>query len=274
MKIPRILTIAGSDSGGGAGIQADLKTISALGGYGMSAITALTAQNTLGVQGIHEVPVEFIEKQMDSVLTDIGADAVKTGMLANSEIISAIAQKMRQYRIINLVVDPVMVAKGGALLIRQEAIRSLITQLLPIARIVTPNLHEAQVLTQLTLSTPEDMKNAARKIHGMGAGHVIVKGGHLQGKALDILYDGKEFLEFEADRIETKNTHGTGCTFSAAIAVGLAQGKPVVEAVAQAKEYITTAIRFSLNIGQGHGPTDHFAALFREHTPYPLSRGE
>ncbi len=269
MSIPTVLTIAGSDSGGGAGIQADLKTISALRGYGMSVITALTAQNTLGVQGIHNIPAEFVEKQIDSVMTDIGADAAKTGMLADSDIIHVVAKKIREYRIEALVVDPIIVAKGGARLLKDEARNALITELLPLAHVVTPNVHEAEVLSGVHISTPKDMREAARIIHQMGAEYVIVKGGHMTGdEAYDVLYDGERFYEFAAERIETRNTHGTGCTFSAAIATGLAHGKGVLDAVSQAKQYITTAIRFALRIGQGHGPTNHTAALFRESERY------
>jgi hydroxymethylpyrimidine/phosphomethylpyrimidine kinase len=264
MDVKRVLTIAGSDSGGGAGIQADLKTISALGGFGMSVITALTAQNTLGVQGIHEIPIDFVEKQFDSVAEDIGIDAAKTGMLANSEIIKAVAKKIHNYGVIKLVVDPVMVAKGGAKLIREEAKTTLIEELLPRAFVITPNTPEAEELTGIEIESVDDMKRAAMIIHGMGARNVFVKGGHMSGDALDILFDGRDFHEFVSERIETRDTHGTGCTLSAAIATGLAQEMTVYDAVKRAKDYITTAIRFSLRIGGGHGPTNHFAYLLRE----------
>jgi hydroxymethylpyrimidine/phosphomethylpyrimidine kinase len=264
MDLKKVLTIAGSDSGGGAGIQADLKTITALGGFGMSVVTALTAQNTLGVQGIHEVPADFVEKQFDSVVTDIGIDAAKTGMLSSSEIMRTVAKKIREYGIEKLVVDPVMVAKGGAMLIREEAKKTLIGELLPLSFVITPNIPEAQELTGIKVSNVEEMKKAAEIINGMGANNVLVKGGHMSGDALDILYDGEIFHEFISERIETQDTHGTGCTISAAIATGLAQGMTVYEAVERAKDYITTAIRFSLRIGGGHGPTNHMAYVLRK----------
>lgn len=262
MKPCRVLTIAGSDSGGGAGIQADLKTITVLGGFGMSVVTALTAQNTLGVQGIHEVPPSFVALQFDAVASDIGIDAAKTGMLANSEIIRLVAEKIRQYGIEKLVVDPVMVAKGGMSLLREEAKKTLIAELLPLALVLTPNIPEAEVLSGTAIKTIEDMKAAARIIRKLGARHVVVKGGHLAGDAVDLLFDGKGFREFRAKRIATKDTHGTGCTYSAAIATGLAMGQDVAEAVAQAKRFITTAVRHARRIGQGHGPTNHLAPLF------------
>ena len=268
MGVSRVLTIAGSDSGGGAGIQADLKTITVLGGFGMSVITALTAQNTLGVQGVYEVPADFVEKQFDSVATDIGIDAVKTGMLANSKIISVVSKKLRKYGINKLVVDPVMVAKGGASLIVNEAKKSLIEELLPLSLIITPNIPEAEELSKIKISSVDDMKKSAEIICRLGAKNVVVKGGHLAGNPVDILYDGKNFHEFTSERIDTKNTHGTGCTFSAAIATKLAEGKSVFEAVKTAKEYTTTAIRFSLNIGSGHGPTNHLAHVLQESERY------
>jgi len=264
MTIKRVLTIAGSDSGGGAGIQADLKTITVLGGFGMSVITALTAQNTLGVHGIHEVPTDFIEKQFDAVAADIGVDAAKTGMLSSSEIMRTVAGKIEEYNIKKLVVDPVMVAKGGAMLIRQEAKKTLIEKLLPLAFVITPNVPEAEELTGMKIITVEDMKKAAKAINRMGAKNVFLKGGHMSGAALDVLYDGRDFHEFTSERIDTKNTHGTGCTISAAIATGLAQGMDVFEAVKRAKDYITMAIKHSICIGGGHGPTNHMAYLFRD----------
>jgi len=272
MELRKVLTIAGSDSGGGAGIQADLKTITALGGFGMSVLTALTAQNTLGVQGIHEVPFEFVETQFDSVAADIGIDAAKTGMLSNSEIMKIVAKKIREYPVEKLVVDPVMVAKGGAMLIREEAKRTLIDELLPLAFVITPNIPEAEELTGMAISSVDDMRNAAEAINRMGARNVFVKGGHLSGEAIDILYDGNTFHELVAERIETKDTHGTGCTVSAAIATGLAQEMNVLDAVKRAKDYITTAIRFSLRIGQGHGPTNHMAYVFRRSARYECIR--
>ena len=264
----RVLTIAGSDSGGGAGIQADLKAITTLGGYGMSALTALTAQNTTGVQGIHEVPVAFVEKQIDSVLSDIGADAVKTGMLANRGIIEAVARKLRQYHARNVVVDPVMVAKSGDLLLRKDACEALIGKLLPLATVVTPNLMEASVLTGSRIRSLGDMKRAARRIHEMGPKHVVVKGGHLKGSATDIFFDGRRTLELQSPRLDTKNTHGTGCTYASAIATFLALGDEAPEAVRKAKTFITLAIQAGLNLGKGVGPTNPFAFVLREMERY------
>ncbi len=264
----RILTIAGSDSGGGAGIQADLKAITLLGGFGMSVITALTAQNTLGVYGIHEIPSSFVEKQMEVVLSDIGADAIKTGMLAHSEIIRVVARKIRQYGLKYVVVDPVMVAKSGDSLLRKDAREALIRELIPLAWIVTPNLPEASVLAGFKVASVEEMRKAARRIHQLGAKHVVVKGGHLKGKAVDLLYDGKRFEEIVAPRVETKNTHGTGCTFASAIATLLARGDAVDEAVRKAKNFITMAIQTGLNLGKGHGPTNPSAYVLREMERY------
>ena len=264
MEIRKVLTIAGSDSGGGAGIQADLKTITALGGFGMSVVTALTAQNTLGVQGIHEIPVEFVKLQFNSVAGDIGIDAAKTGMLASSEIIGAVAEMIRTWEVTRLVVDPVMVAKGGAKLIRDDAKETLVRELLPLACVVTPNTLEAEELAGISICSLDDMKRAAVRINAMGPRHVYIKGGHMGGDALDVLFDGSNFHELSALRIVTKDTHGTGCTLSSAIATGLAQELTVLEAVRRAKDYITVAIRFALHIGEGNGPTNHLAPVFRE----------
>lgn len=259
----RALTIAGSDSGGGAGIQADLKTFAALGVFGMSALTAITAQNTTGVLGVVELPPDFVALQIDAIFTDLGADAVKTGMLSNSEIIEVIAAKMVEYKVENLVVDPVMIAKSGAPLLRPEARQALVERLIPLACVITPNLHEAKVLAGMEIATLGDMKEAARAIHKLGARHVVVKGGHLPGlrESIDILYDGREFREYAVPRVETKNTHGTGCTFASAIAAGLAKGLPVPEAVGEAKRYLSAILQASadLHLGQGHGPMNHFA---------------
>ncbi|MFX1312771.1 MAG: bifunctional hydroxymethylpyrimidine kinase/phosphomethylpyrimidine kinase [Promethearchaeota archaeon] len=258
----RVLTIAGSDSGGGAGIQADLKTFSARGVYGMSVITALTAQNTLGVQEVLEISPKFIASQIDSVMTDIGADAWKTGMLANEEIIRIIADRARKYTIEFLVVDPVMIAKSGDTLLKPESREALISELIPLAFVITPNHHEAQVLSGMEIKSLEDARKAAIVIHDEGTQNVIIKGGHLPGieKAIDILYDGKFFTEFHANRIETKNMHGTGCTFASAIAAELAKGCEIKKAVHIAKAYLTAAIQSAvdLNIGHGYGPTNHF----------------
>ncbi len=263
MEVQRVLTIAGSDSGGGAGIQADLKTITALGGFGMSVITAITAQNTLGVQGVFEVPVEFIEQQFDSVATDIGVDAAKTGMLCSAEIIRCVAKRIRRYRIKKLVVDPVMVAKGGRSLLREEARGTLIRELIPLAMVFTPNIPEAEALTGIRITSMASMKKAAEAIHKLGARNVIVKGGHLEGDAVDLLYDGRTFHTLSAPRIETKHSHGTGCTFASAIATGLARGCSFIEASTQAKAYVTEAIRCGLAIGSGQGPVNHIAPLLR-----------
>jgi hydroxymethylpyrimidine/phosphomethylpyrimidine kinase len=264
----RVLTIAGSDSGGGAGIQADLKAITLLGGFGMSVITALTAQNTLGVHGIHEIPPSFVEKQMEVVLSDIGADAIKTGMLAHSEIIRVVARKIRQYGLKVVVVDPVMVAKSGDSLLRKDAQEALIKELIPLAWVITPNLPEASVLAGFKVTSLEEMRKAARRIHQLGAKHVVVKGGHLKGVAVDLVYDGKYFSEMEGPRIATKNTHGTGCTFASAIATLLARGDTVDEAVKKAKNFITMAIQSGLNLGKGHGPTNPSAYIVREMERY------
>lgn len=260
----RALTIAGSDSGGGAGIQADLKTFSALGVYGMSVLTSITAQNTVGVQGIYDLPPEFVGLQIDSVMADIGAHAVKTGMLSNSKIIAVVAEKMRRYQVENLVVDPVMVAKSGDALLKEEAHVTLIHDLFPLAKVITPNLHEARVLSRLPISNLEEMKEAAKAIHRLGPQNVVVKGGHLEGNSIDLLYDGHRFLEFSGPRINTKNDHGTGCTFASAIAAGLAKGQDVPKAIETAKEYITQALQGAIDwhLGEGHGPVHHFFALW------------
>ncbi len=270
-RLPRVLTIAGSDSGGGAGIQADLKTITVLGGFGMSAVTALTAQNTTGVQGIFEVDRDFVAKQIDSVLTDIGADAVKTGMLSRAEVIQVVAEKIQAWRIEKLVVDPVMVAKGGASLLQADAKDLLVSKLLPLAYVLTPNIPEAEELAEIKIETPQHMKEAAQAIKRLGPRYVLVKGGHLTaaaGEMIDILYDGSTFTAYAGERIATRDTHGTGCTYAAAIATLLAQGKPVREAVEKAKEYLTAAIRSSLRLGAGSGPTNHLAPLIQELTRF------
>ena len=262
MYVPRAMTIAGSDSGGGAGVQADLKTFAALGVYGSSTLTAITAQNTLGVTAVHEIPTEVISAQIDAVLGDIGADAVKTGMLSSIEIIDCVAEAMTRHQVQRLVVDPVMVAKSGDSLLREDAVDSLKKRLIPLAAVVTPNIPEAETLTGLEITTTEDVRQAAKDIVDMGARSVVVKGGHLEGPATDLFYDGSRFQEFTAPRIDTVNTHGTGCTFASAVAAGLAQDMDVVDAVAQAKEYVTEAIRHSFPLGNGHGPLNHFYKLW------------
>lgn len=267
---PRILTIAGSDSGGGAGIQADVKTITLLGGYGMTAITALTAQNTLGVAGIHEVPADFVALQLEAVLTDIGADAAKTGMLSSSAIVRTVCQKLRKFRIGNLVVDPVMVSKSEARLLSPEAEDTVSRELVPLARVITPNIPEAEVLIRKKIRTLKDIREAAIQIRKMGARNVLIKGGHLRGPALDVLFDGKEFYEFSGERIQTPHTHGTGCTLAAAIATGLGKGRSVREAIDQAKRYLNTAIRFAVPLGHGRGPVNHYAPMQREMEKYEV----
>lgn len=260
----RILTIAGSDSGGGAGIQTDIKTMTVLGGFGMSAITALTAQNTLGVQGVHAVPIDFIRQQLDSVLSDIGADAAKTGMLATSEIVEAVVEGIRRYDVPNLVVDPVMVATSGDPLLADDAVSSLRELLFPLATIITPNLSEAKLLCDFEVDSLDSMKEAAKVIHESGPKFVLVKGGHLGDECTDLFYDGQRFETFSAPRVPTNNTHGTGCTLSAALATFLGQGFSPREAVARAKEFITLAITHSLKIGGGNGPTDPFAHIRKQ----------
>ena len=262
--IKRILTIAGSDSGGGAGIQADLKAITLLGGFGMSVLTALTAQNTMAVTSIHEVPLDFIAAQIEAVFSDIGVDAVKTGMLSNSGVVKLVASKMSEYKPAIVVVDPVMVAKSGAPLLTAEARKTLAQFLLPEATLVTPNLPEASALVGWQVVEEKEMRRAAKQIRELGAKYVLVKGGHLQGEAVDLLFDGQEFHEFRSPRIETRNVHGTGCTYASAIATYLAQELDVVEAVKAAKRFITEAIRHGLSLGHGHGPTNPFAAVRQE----------
>ncbi|AGK55422.1 bifunctional hydroxymethylpyrimidine kinase/phosphomethylpyrimidine kinase [Bacillus sp. 1NLA3E] len=261
MVTKKALTIAGSDSGGGAGIQADLKTFQELGVFGMSALTAVTAQNTLGVHGVYPLTAEAVSRQIQAIGEDMGADAVKTGMLFNAEIIEAVSEKIRTYQWGKVVVDPVMIAKGGASLLQNEAITALKRHLLPLSMIVTPNIPEAEVLTGMKIQTLDDKKEAARKLVDLGAKHVVLKGGHDEDphEAVDVLFDGQEFIYFKSKRALTKNTHGTGCTFSAAITAELAQGKSVYEAVAKAKDFIQAAIEDDLHIGQGHGPTNHWA---------------
>ncbi|HHT02199.1 MAG TPA: bifunctional hydroxymethylpyrimidine kinase/phosphomethylpyrimidine kinase [Firmicutes bacterium] len=254
----KVLTIAGSDSGAGAGIQADLKTIAAHGCYGLTAITALTAQNSRGVQGVHAVPAGFVGQQIDSVCQDMGADAVKTGMLANAAIIMAVAAKARQYRWPHLVVDPVMVATSGDLLLEQDAVAALRDELLPLATVATPNIPEAEVLAEMSIRTESDRQRAAERIHALGPTWVLIKGGHAGQEAIDLLYGGREMQTFTAPRIDTIHLHGTGCTLSAALACQLALGQPVQAAVAKAKEYLTTALQHAYQVGGGPGSPNHF----------------
>lgn len=259
----RALTIAGSDSGGGAGIQADLKTFSALGCYGLSVITALTAQNTLGVTGIHPVPPEFVQAQMEAVFSDIGADAVKIGMLFSAELIQAVTEKLEAFKAGPIVLDPVLAAQSGDRLLRDDAVDAIREYLIPLADIVTPNLVEASVLTGSRLVSLDDMAAAARKIAGWGCRAVLIKGGHSDSSdCSDVLYlSGEDRIVTLTDkRIDTRNNHGTGCTLSSAIAAHLARGLAMEPAVKEAKEYITAAIRggAGYHIGRGHGPVHHF----------------
>ena len=266
--IPRVLTVAGSDSGGGAGIQADLKTIAALGGFGMTAVTAVTAQNTRGVMGIHEIPADFVAQQMEAVISDIGVDAMKTGMLGNSKIIRAVSRIIRQYRLSRVVVDPVMVAKGGARLLAPEGEEVLRRELLPLAHVVVPNLPESEVLIGKKIKGWKGMQEAATLIHGMGPKNVLIKGGHLSGDPVDVFFNGRKFYDFKGDRVITPHTHGTGCTISAAIAAELAKGSPVLEAVEKAKAFVTSAIQFFLPLGHGQGPINPWAWTARESERY------
>lgn len=255
----RALTIAGSDSGGGAGIEADLKTFTVLGVYGMVALTSVTAQNTVGVTGVHDLPPDFVAKQIEAVACDIGVDAAKTGMLSNAAIVEAVADSIERHGIRTLVVDPVMVAKSGDALLHASARDALVKRMLPLTTVLTPNIPEAEVLAGCAIETGAQVREAARRIHALGPRWVLMKGGHLEGDyAVDVLFDGTGFEEFCAERIDTGNTHGTGCTYSSAITAYLAKGNPVPESVAMAKEYLTQAIRHSFSLGSGHGPLNHF----------------
>jgi hydroxymethylpyrimidine/phosphomethylpyrimidine kinase len=262
--VPRALTIAGSDSGGGAGIQADLKTFTALGVFGMTALTAVTAQNTLGVRSVEVLSPAMVVAQIDAVAEDIGVDALKTGMLATADIVVAVAEAVRRHRLGPLVVDPVMVAKSGDPLLAPEAREAVRRWLLPLATVVTPNIPEAAALLGVdpqALQGAEARRDAARALHALGPRWVVVKGGHLAGEATDLAFDGTSFLELRRPRLETRSTHGTGCTFSAAIAAYLARGMDVPAALEGAKEFIHWAIAHGLPLGGGHGPTNHFYHL-------------
>lgn len=267
MTIARALTVAGSDSGGGAGIQADLKTFQELDVFGMTALTAVTAQNTLGVHGIYPLTVEAVQKQMDAIGEDIGTDAVKTGMLFNSEIIRGVAEKLVQYKWEKVVVDPVMIAKGGSVLLLEEAVRALREVLMPLALVITPNVPEAELIAGKPIHGLEDRKEAARILADLGAKNVVMKGGHDESnpnEVIDLLYDGRDFYEFSSPRQETRHTHGTGCTFAAAVTAELAKGRTVVQAVEVAKQFIQAAIEDTIQLGQGHGPTNHWAYRRRQ----------
>ncbi|MEN3202268.1 MAG: bifunctional hydroxymethylpyrimidine kinase/phosphomethylpyrimidine kinase [Atribacterota bacterium] len=271
----RVLTIAGSDSGGGAGIQADLKTFCAFGVYGMTAITAVTAQNTKGVDAVFPLPPSLVAQQIESVMVDIGVDAAKTGMLFSAPIVEAVVTTLKKWPVDKLVVDPVMVAKSGALLLERDAVEAVVTKLLPLAFLVTPNLEEASVLAGFSVRSLGDMERAARKIWERGPRYVLVKGGHLPGEEVtDVLFDGKRFAYFSGPRIVTPHTHGTGCTYSAAICALLALGYEVEEAVARAKEYMTVVITHALPLGHGFGPTNHLAPLFLKAGRNPQEGGQ
>ena len=257
MKMKTALTIAGSDCSGGAGIQADLKTMTMNGVYAMSAITALTAQNTTGVRAIQESTPDFLKQQLDAIFEDIYPDAVKIGMVASSELIHVIADRLRHYEAKNIVVDPVMVATSGSALMKNDAVQTLIEELLPISTLVTPNIPEAQVLSGLTIQTKEDMIAAAKQIGDQYQCAVLLKGGHSINDANDLLYANGELHWFEGKRIDNPNTHGTGCTLSSAIASNLAKGYTLAESVQRAKDYISGALAAMLDLGQGSGPMNH-----------------
>lgn len=262
--LKQVLTIAGSDSGGGAGIQADIKALSANGVFAMSAITAITAQNTEEVTGVFELPLPIIAAQIDAIFDDFDVAAVKTGMLSSAAIVDVVAKRLKAQHVTTLVVDPVMISKSGHPLLQPDAIDAVKTLLLPLAFLVTPNVHEAQALSGVEIQTLADARRAAKVIHGLGCKHVVIKGGHLASdRATDLLYDGRFFNVLKGEYIATPHTHGTGCTFASAVAAHLARGRPVLDAVQAAKAYVTEAIRHGLAIGHGHGPTDHFYFLER-----------
>lgn len=263
MKYSRVLTIAGSDSGGGAGIQADIKAISAMGCYASSAITAITVQNTIGVQAVHPVPLDILSGQIDAVLSDIGADAIKIGMLHSSDVVNLVADKIEQYNIRNVVLDPVMVSTSGHRLIEESAIKTLIDRLLPLSRIITPNIPEAEILSGVKIESEENFDKVALQLSNNRSISVFLKAGHLSGELLvDYFYNAEldEIIKLESKRVKTKNTHGTGCTLSSALAAALAKGEDLSSAARSAKHYIEQAIISGANytIGQGHGPVNHF----------------
>jgi hydroxymethylpyrimidine/phosphomethylpyrimidine kinase len=257
------LTIAGSDSGGGAGIQADLKTFAAHGVYGTSAVTAITAQNTLGVIAAEALPADLVTAQIEAVMSDIGAHAAKTGMLANAAIVEAVAAAIDELEIPLVVVDPVMIAKSGHSLLDDEALGAMKSELLSRAYVVTPNVPEAEALSQHAIKTEEDLREAARRIRKLGPETVLIKGGHFpSADILNLLYDGHRFTEFRGERVPGTNTHGTGCTFAAALAAQLALGHSLAEAIELAQEYVAGAIRHAPGLGKGHGPLGHFWSLY------------
>ncbi|MRX70747.1 bifunctional hydroxymethylpyrimidine kinase/phosphomethylpyrimidine kinase [Bacillus lacus] len=259
--IYKALTIAGSDSGGGAGIQADIKTFQELDVFGMSALTAVTAQNTKGVQNVFPMTVQAVKEQISSIGDDMGTDALKTGMLFNADIIKTVAEAVHNYGWEKLIIDPVMIAKGGAPLLQNEAVSAMIQYLLPLSYVITPNIPEAEALTGISISSEEDKRKAAEKLVKMGTTFAVIKGGHDQDtfEASDLLFDGESFTVYSSERLPTANTHGTGCTFSAAMTAQLAKGHSIHEAVSEAKKFIQAAIEDDLKIGSGHGPTNHWA---------------
>lgn len=259
-----VLSIAGSDCSGGAGIQADLKTCSAHGVFGMSVIVSVVAENTSRVIDIQNISTDIIGKQIDAVFEDIAVNAVKVGMLSDTDCMKVVANKLKEYMPAHIVIDPVMYAKNGCPLMHPNAVGILIKNVLPLATVLTPNIPEAEIIAKIKINSEQDMKNAAVKICAMGCKNVLIKGGHYIGNAVDILFDGKDFYRFETQRINTKNTHGTGCTLSSAIASNLANGNDICTAVKRAKDYVTIAIAHSLNIGKGCGPTNHFYELYKK----------
>ncbi len=260
--LKQVLTIAGSDSGGGAGIQADLKAMSANGTYAMSVITSITAQNTTGISAIHDLPESIVEAQIDAIFADFDVAAVKTGMLSSASLTSLVSRKLQQYHVPCVVVDPVMISKSGQDLLQADAIDALKHALIPLAYIITPNIHEAERLTGLTIRSLAEAREAAKALHRFGCQHVLIKGGHsLESPASDLLYDGRFFRMYKGEWIDTPHTHGTGCTFASALAAHLALEKLLPAAVKTAKDYVTSAIRHGLAIGHGRGPTNHFYFL-------------
>lgn len=273
----KVLAIAGSDSGGGAGIQADIKTITALGGYATTVITALTAQNTLGVHSIFEVPASFVGQQIDAIMTDISADAVKTGMLLCKDVVEVVSSKIREYGIKRVVVDPVILSKNGKRLLSPDAVNTLISQIFPLSYVVTPNIPEAEYITGLKIKNATHAEEAAKYIHQLGPSHVLIKGGHAgkswdmqkKGKVIDMVYDGKSFEYVEGEYVPTKNTHGTGCTYASAIATYLAKGNDLIAAVVQSKRFVTTSIQKSFNPGKGYGTLDQPGAVAFSAVQFP-----
>jgi hydroxymethylpyrimidine/phosphomethylpyrimidine kinase len=268
--LKKVLTIAGSDSCGGAGIQADLKSFSAQGVYGMSVITAVTAQNTQGVFAVQDITPEIIGQQIDAIFNDIKVGAVKIGMVSQIASIEIISEKLKEYKPQNIVLDPVMISKSGYSLLQPEAKKALIEKLIPLSDVLTPNVPEAEAILEEKLGRTYEISNidsmvaAAEEIHKLGPKYVLIKGGHMDGKAVDVLFDGEKVAYFESERVQTKNTHGTGCTLSSAIAANLGLGYSTVESIQKAKDYITTAIEHSLDIGKGVGPTNHFYTLYKK----------